>query len=122
METSWVTVDGKTAHRRCVDNYNSTIACGVDHGDCRDPSCCISERYAGPPGRRQQLCIDLVAAWLALPREERARRLGQELTEHQDGCCVRLSHDDGVQGSGVYGHVGASEEEIREALARLRAS
>lgn len=36
---------GGVAHRRCVEAFNSTIACGTDHGDCGHPACCLSEQH-----------------------------------------------------------------------------
>jgi len=107
------TVDGRPAHSACVRAYNSTIACG-------DHRCCLSERYDGPPSDFAVLCRDLTAAWRVLPREERAARLGQPLTEREDGMCVRRSHDDGVQGSGLWGHVEQKMGPMLAALAALR--
>ena len=38
----------RLAHRECVDHYNSTIACGADHGDCCHRDCCMSAAYVPP--------------------------------------------------------------------------
>lgn len=39
----------RLAHTVCVEGFNSTIACGADHGDCRSADCALSESYVGPP-------------------------------------------------------------------------
>jgi hypothetical protein len=113
------TVDGMPAHSACIAKSNECMACGIDRGDCGDPRCYLSERYAGPPGEGRVLRTALLAAWLSLPREERARRLGQPLTERMDGWVRRLSHDDGVEGSGMWEHVGTTRKDKRAALAAL---
>jgi hypothetical protein len=36
----WIRVrNGHRAHKSCVDSYNSTIECGLDHGSCSDDRC-----------------------------------------------------------------------------------
>ena len=47
-EPGWVTIrsTGRRGHKKCLDYYNSTIACGLDHGDCGDARCCFSARYS----------------------------------------------------------------------------
>lgn len=119
MSTVDCFVDGRKAHRECVENHNSTIATGLEHGDCGDTQCCLGVRYSGPPGIEGALRAQIVAAWRPLSREERARRLGQPLSERQDGFAVRLSHGTGVDGSGVWGHVGTSLGELRAAVDML---
>lgn len=34
-----------SVHKRCVENHNSTVACGADHGVCQDPLCGLSPKY-----------------------------------------------------------------------------
>lgn len=36
---------GHLAHAECIDSYNSTIQCGLDHGSCRDRACSLSDDY-----------------------------------------------------------------------------
>lgn len=48
---------GRVGHRACLNNHASTVACGLDHGDCGASACLFSERHAGN---------DVEAAWLSL--------------------------------------------------------
>ena len=45
--TKWIKIKGqeKWGHAECLENYNSTIQCGLDHGDCHDPACCFSVNF-----------------------------------------------------------------------------
>lgn len=38
----------RPAHQKCVEAHNSTIACGVETGDCFDPACSFSSRFGRP--------------------------------------------------------------------------
>lgn len=45
----WVkTSSGQRGHRECWENYNDTIQCGQEHGDCGSTECCFSEKYVRP--------------------------------------------------------------------------
>ncbi len=36
----WIRVRGNhRAHKSCVDNWNETMDCGIDRGQCTDPRC-----------------------------------------------------------------------------------
>lgn len=48
---------GRVGHRSCLVSFNSTISCGLDHGDCGSAACTFSERADGR---------DVESAWLAL--------------------------------------------------------
>jgi hypothetical protein len=36
---------GRLVHSDCIEAYNSTIMCGLDHGSCRDRACSMSDDY-----------------------------------------------------------------------------
>ncbi len=42
MSTMITLKNGRRAHRECVKKHNSTIQCGLEHGSCHDPECCLS--------------------------------------------------------------------------------
>ena len=45
----WVRFDRngepRSAHKRCVSNFNACMSSGHDAGDCGDPACAMSARY-----------------------------------------------------------------------------
>jgi hypothetical protein len=39
----WMRVrSGRRAHKSCVDNWNETMDCGIDRGQCSDPRCWLA--------------------------------------------------------------------------------
>jgi len=48
---------GSVGHRSCLAAYNSTMACGADHGDCGSRACAFSER---------SVSLDAETAWAKL--------------------------------------------------------
>lgn len=92
----WVVMklSGRRAHKACVNTFNETMHCGMDRGsDCACQACGMSAAYDGPPGTgREELWALIRTRWEALTRAERARRMGEELSERPDGFGRRYSH------------------------------